>query len=114
MSLEIKSREVTDVVVVDLTGKLTLGEATGDLRDTIRELMTKEYKKILLNLENLQYMDSAGLGELVGAYTTVKNAGGTLKMLKVQGRALGLMEVTKLMTLFEFYDDEADAVKSFG
>jgi anti-sigma B factor antagonist len=114
MSLDISTREVTDVLVVDMAGRVTLGEATGKLRDTIRDLIAKDYKKILLNLEKLEYMDSAGLGELVGAYTTVKNAGGALKMLKVQGRALDLMQVTKLMTLFEFFDDEGDAVKSYG
>ncbi len=114
MSLDVKTREVNDVVVVDLSGRVTLGEATGKLRDTLRELVTKEFKKILLNLERVDYMDSAGLGELVGAYTTVKNAGGSLKMLKVQGRTLDLMQVTRLMTLFDFYDEEQDAVKSFA
>lgn len=114
MSLTINTREITDVVAVDLAGKLTLGDATGQLRDTIRKLVEEDHKKILLNLKELEYMDSAGLGELVGAYTTLKNAGGVLKMLNVQGRALDLMQITKLMTLFEFFDDEATAVKSFS
>jgi len=114
MSLTINTREITDVVAVDLAGKLTLGEATGELRDTIRKLVQEGHNKILLNLKDLTYMDSAGLGELVGAYTTLKNSGGVLKMLNVQGRALDLMQVTKLMTLFEFFDDEAAAATSFG
>lgn len=114
MSLDINSREVTDVVVIDLAGRLTLGEATGRLRDTMRDATAKGNKKLLLNLERLEYMDSAGLGELVGAYTTVTNSGGALKMLKVQGRALDLLQVTRLMTLFEFFEDEAEAVSSFA
>ena len=114
MSLTINTRDITDVVAVDLAGKLTLGEATGQLRDTIHKLVEEDHKKILLNLKELAYMDSAGLGELVGAYTTLKNAGGVLKMLNVQGRALDLMQITKLMTLFEFFDDEATAVTSFS
>lgn len=113
MSLTINTRELTDVVAVDLAGKLTLGEATGQLRDTIRDLTKAGKTKILLNLKNLEYMDSAGLGELIGAYTTLKNAGGALKMVNVEGRALDLMQVTKLITLFEFFDDEATATKSF-
>jgi anti-sigma B factor antagonist len=100
--------------VIDLAGRLTLGEATGRLRDTMRDAAAKGNKKILLNLERLEYMDSAGLGELVGAYTTVTNSGGALKMLKVQGRALDLLQVTRLMTLFEFFEDEAEAVESFA
>lgn len=113
MSLTIGTRDVKGVAVVDLSGRVTLGEATGKLRDTIRSLVDAGKKNVLLNLASLDYMDSAGLGELVGAYTTIKNAGGKLKILKAQGRALDLMQVTRLMTLFEFFETEAEAVASF-
>ena len=113
MSLTINTRDVTGVMVVDLTGRLTLGEATGKLRSTIHDLVDSGKQKILLNLKKLDYMDSAGLGEMVGAYTTVTNKGGQLKMLNVQGKALDLMQVTRMMTLFEFFDDETEATKSF-
>ena len=113
MSLTITTREITDVIAVGLAGRITLGEATGQLRDTVRKLVSDGHKKVLFNLEKVEYIDSAGLGEIVGAYTTIKNSGGVLKMVKVQGRALDLMQITRLMTLFEFFDDEAAAAKSF-
>lgn len=114
MSLNITTREVGDVIVIDLRGKITLGEATGKVRETIQQVLGKNHKKILLNLGALSYMDSAGLGEVVGAYTTVANRGGQLKLLSVTGRTLDLMQVTKLTTVFEFFDDEAAAIISFA
>ncbi len=114
VSLHIGARAVSDKLIIDLVGRVTLGEATGKLRETIRDAVVRGEKKIILNLKDLDYMDSAGLGELVGAYTTVTNSGGRLKMLNVQGRALDLMQVTRLMTLFEFFDDEAAALASFN
>jgi anti-sigma B factor antagonist len=113
VSLTIITRDVIGVTVVDLTGRLTLGEATSKLRSIIHALVDTGKLKILLNLKALDYMDSAGLGEMVGAFTTVTNKGGQLKMLNVQGKALDLMQVTRMMTLFEFFDDEAEATKSF-
>ena len=85
MSVSIKTRNVGDVAIVDLEGKITLGEATGKIRATIQDLLGKDRKKILLNLGALKYMDSAGLGEVVGAFTTVKNCGGQLKLVSVSG-----------------------------
>lgn len=114
MSLRIDVREVNGVVIVDLSGKITLGEATGHLRECIRTLIGGGRRKIVLNLKNLSYMDSAGLGELIGAFTSVTNAGGILKLLNVGGRALDLLQMTRLMTLFEFFDDEELAVGSFS
>ena len=113
MSLTIKTHEITDVIAVGLAGRITLGEPTGQLRDTVHKLVADGHKKVLFNLGKVEYMDSAGLGEIVGAYTTIKNSGGVLKMVNVQGRALDLLQITKLMTLFEFFDDEAAAAKSF-
>ncbi len=113
MSVSIKTKAISDVAVVELGGRITLGEATGKVREAIRDLVSKGHKKILLNLGELKYMDSAGLGELVGAYTTVANQGGQLKLVNVTGRALDLLQVTKLTTIFEFYDDEETAVRSF-
>ncbi len=113
MSLTIKTREKDGAVIVDLDGRLTLGEATGMLRETIRDLVAKNKTNIVLNFKNLEYMDSAGLGELVSAYTSAKNAGGKVKMVNMGGRAVDLLQVTRLMTLFELYDDEDAAIKSF-
>jgi len=114
LSLTIKTRDKNGAVIVDLDGRLTLGEATGMLRETIRDLIANKKTNIVLNLKNLEYIDSAGLGELVSAYTSAKNAGGQVKMVNVWGRALDLLQVTKLMTLFELYGSEEEAVKSFG
>jgi anti-sigma B factor antagonist len=113
VSVSIKTRAIGDVEVVELGGRITLGEATGKVREAIRDLVSKGHKKILLNLGELKYMDSAGLGEMVGAFTTVTNQGGQLKLVNVTGRALDLLQVTKLTTIFEFYDDEETAVRSF-
>jgi anti-sigma B factor antagonist len=113
VSVAISSRDVSDVTVVNLTGRVTLGEATGKVRDAVRELVERGRTKILLDLGGVTYIDSAGLGELVGAYTTVANKGGQLKLLNVTGRALDLMQVTKLATIFELFEDEAAGVRSF-
>lgn len=113
VSATIKTREAGDVSIVEVTGRVTLGEATGKLRETVRELINKGRKYIILNLAGVEYMDSAGLGELVGAYTTVTNNGGQLKLVGVGGRTLDLLQVTKLLTVFECYDDEATAARSF-
>ena len=113
MSVSIAIREVTDVVVVDLGGRITLGEATGRVRESIQDVVGKGHRKVLLNLSKLDYLDSAGLGEIIGAYTTMRNADGQMKLVKVTGRALDLLQVTKLATLFEFFDDEETAIRSF-
>jgi anti-sigma B factor antagonist len=113
MSLEISVRKVENVAVVDLSGRITLGEASGRLRDAIKELVTNNSKDILLNLANVTYIDSSGLGELVGAFATVSNRHGRLKLLGLQPRVHELMHITKLYSVFEIFQDEAAAIRSF-
>jgi anti-sigma B factor antagonist len=113
VSLEINTRMNGGVVIVDLIGRVTLGAETGQLRATVADLIKKGQTKLVLNLAELSYADSAGLGELVGAHTAVRGAGGALKLVKVGGRALELLQLTRLATLFEFFDNEPDAVKAF-
>jgi anti-sigma B factor antagonist len=113
MSLKISTRQVGDVAVLDLSGRITLGEAAGALRDTIKDLVSKDRKNILLNLAGVSYIDSSGLGELVGGFATVNNRGGTLKLLNLQQRVHELMQITKLYSVFETFTDEAGAVQSF-
>ena len=113
MALTAKTRKVGDVSIVDLNGKITLGENTGILRDELRSLLAQGTKNIVLNMADVGYVDSAGLGELVGAYTTATNQGGALKLLHLQGKMKDLMQITKLHTIFPAYDDEKSAVASF-
>jgi anti-sigma B factor antagonist len=114
MSLKMRTREVGKVVVIDLTGQITLGEASAAVRDEVRDQIGHGYMKILLNLADVTYIDSAGLGELTAAYTSVKNRGGQLKLLNLTKRVHDLMQITKLYTVFDVYDDEKNAVSSFG
>jgi anti-sigma B factor antagonist len=114
MALSAKIRRVGDVAVVDLEGRITLGESTGLLRDNFRQLLAQGTKKIVLNLGGVTYVDSAGLGELVGVYTTAKNQGGGVKLLNLQKKLNDLLQVTKLHTVFDSYDDEEKAVNSFS
>ena len=114
MALTAKVRRVGEVAIVDLNGKITLGENTGILRDELRSLLSQGNKNIVLNMADVGYVDSAGLGELVGAYTTATNQGGALKLLHLQGKMKDLMQITKLHTIFSAYDDEKTAVASFG
>lgn|SRR6476469_3738422 len=114
MALSAKIRRVGDVAVVDLEGRITLGESTGLLRENFRQLLAQGTKKIVLNLGDVSYVDSAGLGELVGVYTTAKNQGGGVKLLNLQKRLNDLLQVTKLHTVFDSYDDEEKAVNSFS
>ncbi len=114
MALTAKVRKVGDVSIVDLNGKITLGENTGILRDELRSLLSQGAKNIVLNMGDVGYVDSAGLGELVGAYTTATNQGGSLKLLNLQGKMRDLMQITKLHTIFPAFDNEQAAVASFG
>jgi anti-sigma B factor antagonist len=114
MALTVKTRRVGNVAIVDLNGKVTLGENTGILRDELRSLLAQGNKHILLNMKDVGYVDSAGLGELVGAYTTATNQGGAVKILHMQGKMRDLMQITKLNTIFVSFDDEQKAVASFG
>jgi anti-sigma B factor antagonist len=97
-----------------LSGRITLGESTGILRDELRSLLAQGNKYILLNMADVSYVDSAGLGELVGAYTTATNQGGSVRLLHLQGKMRDLMQITKLHTIFPAYDNEQEAIKSFG
>jgi anti-sigma B factor antagonist len=109
-----RTRETGGIIIIDLTGQLTLGEASAALRDEVRDQVSHGYNKILLNLADITYIDSAGLGELTAAYTSVKNRGGQLKLLSLTKRVHDLMQITKLYTVFEVYDDEKTAIASFA
>jgi anti-sigma B factor antagonist len=108
----LKPRRIDDVVVLDLSGKITIGEGTVIVRDTLRKLLDGGDRKFVLNLANCDYIDSSGLGELVTSFTTVRNAGGELKLLNLTRRVQDLLQITKLLTVFESYNDETEAVKS--
>lgn len=114
MSIQVTNRQVGDVTVVDVAGRITLGEGASTLRENIRDLVAKGNKKILLNLSDVSYIDSSGIGELVSAYTTVTNQGGTLKLLGLTKRVKDLLQITKLYTVFEVFESEPIAVRSFG
>lgn len=114
MSIKLNTRQVGDVTVLDLAGRITLGEGSSTLRDALKELVAKGDKKILLNLGDVTYIDSSGIGELVSGFTTVTNQGGSLKLLGLNKRVKDLLQVTKLYTVFEAFEDEAEAVRSFA
>lgn len=114
MSVKLTTRQVGDVTVIDAAGRITLGEGSSAFRDTIRDLSNRGDKKLLLNLGEVTYIDSSGIGELVSAFTTVTNHGGQLKLLNLSKRVQDLLQITKLYTVFEVFDDEAAAVRSFA
>jgi anti-sigma B factor antagonist len=109
----IEERIIGDVTVLDLKGKMTLGEGDELLKDKINSLIHQGQKKLLLNLEGVPYIDSAGLGEIVRTYTTVSRQGGNLKLVNLTKRITDLLSITKLLTVFETFDSEPDALKSF-
>ncbi|HSM85338.1 MAG TPA: STAS domain-containing protein [Candidatus Limnocylindrales bacterium] len=111
--MKASSRQVNGVTVVDMSGRITLGEGSVILRDTIRDLLGKGQKKILLNLGDVTYIDSSGIGELVSAFTSVRNQGGELKLLNLTKKVHDLLQITKLYTVFDIKDDETAAVGSF-
>ena len=114
MSMKATNRQVEGVAVVDMSGRITLGEGSVVLRDTIRDLIGKGQKKILLNLGDVTYIDSSGIGELVSAFTAVRREGGELKLLNLTKKVHDLLQITKLYTVFDIKDDEAAAIKAFG
>ena len=114
MSVKLSTRQVGDVTVLDANGRITLGEGASTFRDTIRDLAAKGNKKLLVNLSDVSYIDSSGIGEMVSSYTTVTNHGGQLKLLGLSKRVKDLLQITKLYTVFEVFDDEASAVRSFA
>ena len=112
--MQIEERNVGDVVVLDLKGKITLGEGDELLKDKVNSLVNQGHKKIVLNLADVPYIDSAGLGEIVGSYTTVSRQGGSLKLLNLTKKITDLLAITKLLTVFETFDSEDEAVRSFS
>ena len=111
--MTITIREVNHVTIVDIHGRITLGEETGKLRDTVRQLISEGKKKIVLNLGQVDYIDSSGVGELVSSFTAVRNADGELKLYGLTRKVQDILNVTKLYTVFDIKDDEFTAVKSF-
>ena len=114
MSMKASTRQVDGVTIVDLSGRITLGEGSVVLRDTIKDLLSKGQKKILLNLGDVSYIDSSGIGELVSAFTSVRNQGGELKLLHLTKKVHDLLQITKLYTVFDVKDDEAQAIGAFA
>jgi anti-sigma B factor antagonist len=113
VSVKLITRQVGDVTVIDAVGRITLGEGSSTFREIVKDLVNKGNKKILLNLAEVSYIDSSGIGELVSGFTSVSNAGGSLKLLKLTKRIQDLLQVTKLYTVFEVFDDEAKALATF-
>jgi anti-sigma B factor antagonist len=112
--MQIEERAVGDVVVLDLKGKITLGEGDELLKDKVNSLVNQGHKKIILNLADVPYIDSAGLGEVVRTYTTVSRQGGSLKLLNLTKRITDLLSITKLLTVFETFESESEAIRSFS
>jgi len=114
VSVKLNTRQVGDVSVIDVSGRITLGEGSSTLRDALRGLVTQGQKKILLNLGEVSYIDSSGIGELVSGFTSVTNSGGELKLLNLTKRVKDLLQITKLYTVFDVHESEASAVRSFA
>jgi anti-sigma B factor antagonist len=114
VTLKANTRQVDGVTIVDLSGRITLGEGSVKLRESVRDLVGKGRNKILLNLGDVTYIDSSGIGELVSAFTTVRNQGGELKLLNLTKKVHDLLQITKLYTVFDIKNDEAAAVQSFA
>jgi len=114
VSIKANTRQVDGVTVVDLSGRITLGEGSATLRETVRDLLNRGQKNILLNLGDVTYIDSSGIGELVSGFTTVTNQGGQLKLLNLTKKVHDLLQITKLYTVFEVHNDETSAIRSFS
>jgi anti-sigma B factor antagonist len=114
VSVKLSTRQVGNVTVIDVAGRITLGEGSSALRETLRDLVAKNQHQILLNLADVTYIDSSGIGELVSGYTTVTNTGGSLKLLNLNKRVKDLLQITKLYTVFEVHEDEAAAIRSYA
>jgi len=113
MSMKFTSREVDGITILDLSGKIVLGEGSVTIRDAVRDVLAKGSNKILINLADINYIDSSGIGELVSALTAVKNAGGSLKLLQLTKKVKDLLQITKLYTVFDVFDDEPTALASY-
>jgi len=113
MSIKASTRQLEDITIVDLSGQIKLGDGTQVLRDIVKDLLSKGEKKILLNLADVSYIDSSGVGELVGAFTSVRNHGGEMKLLQLTKKVKDVLVITKLLTVFDVKDDEAAAIAAF-
>jgi anti-sigma B factor antagonist len=113
MSMKVATRQVDGVTILDLSGRITLGEGSVTLRDTVHDVLAKGQKKILLNLGEINYIDSSGIGELVSGFTSVRNGGGELKLLNLTKKVHDLLQITKLYTVFDIWDNEASAISAF-
>ena len=112
--LTINERNAGNVTILDLSGRITIGEGSVQLRDAVRRLLEQGNKNLLIDLGAVDYVDSSGIGELVSCYTTTKNQGGQLKLLNLTKKIKDLLSITKLLTVFETFEDEGEALKSFG
>ena len=112
--MKIEARTVGDITILDCSGKITLGEGTMAVRNTVRDILKGDGKKIILNLEDVSYIDSSGIGELVSTYTTVTSNGGKLVLLHLTKKIQELLAITKLLTVFQVYDTEQAALSGFG
>ena len=113
MQLEIRERTIGDVTILEMTGKITIGEGSVALRMAIRRLLEEGKKRILLNLAGVNYIDSSGIGELVSSYTAINKEGGQLKLLNLTQKLQDLLTITKLLTVFDVYESESEALESF-
>jgi anti-sigma B factor antagonist len=113
MSMKVATRQVDGVTILDLSGRITLGEGSVTLRDAVHDLLTKGSRKILLNLGDISYIDSSGIGEMVSAFTSVRNAGGELKLLNLTKKVHDLLQITKLYTVFDIWDSETSAITAY-
>ena len=113
MNMRTSTRQIADVTVVDMKGRIVLGEESAALRDLVRELLSKGHRKILFNLADVDYIDSSGLGSLVSAFTSVRKQAGELKLLNLTNKVHDVLQITKLYTIFDIMNDETAAVKSF-
>ena len=111
--LDLKERQAGDVTILDLSGEVRIGDSSVALRNSVRNLADQGKKKLLLNLAGVKYIDSSGIGELIANYTTVSRQGGQLKLLNLTDKIQNLLVITKLLTVFDAYDNEAEALKSF-
>ncbi len=114
MQLDIRERKLGQIIILDLTGKITIGDGSNKLRDEVNRLLEAGEREIILNFESTTYLDSSGIGELISRHTTTKNQGGHLKLLKLPKKIRDLLLVTKLLGVFETFENEQDAVLSFG
>jgi anti-sigma B factor antagonist len=114
VEMKIETRTIGDIRILDCSGKITLGEGTMAVRNTVRDILKSNGKKIILNLANVNYIDSSGIGELVSTYTTVTNSGGQLKLLNLTKKIQELLAITKLLTVFQVFENEQTALASFG